>query len=329
VAKVSSAGSLSYATFLGGNGLDVGFGVAIDSTGDAFVSGITNSANFPTASPIQSALGAGTCTIKISFTPYTLNCPDAFLTELDPMGATLVYSTYLGGNNLDFATSVVLDSSNNVYVTGGTVSPGLSTPGVFQSMLGSKGDAFVFKVAAPPPPNFTLTAANGGSTSATVKAGSTATYNLQINPTGGFTGTVSFTCTGAPAHATCNPPSPVSVSGNTSVPFSVTVSTSAPSAAPPLLLRIPSSRVPVWPFASLVLVLLILASKSRLFAPEWRTTTSWCAAACLCITVTLLAGCGSNSGTSSSGTPLGTSTLTLTGTSGTASQTLSLSLTVQ
>jgi len=332
VAKVSSAGLLSYATFLGGSGVDVGFGIAVDSTGNAYVAGVTNSTNFPTASPVQSALANGTCTIRISGTPFNFNCPDAFLIKLDPAGATLVYSTYLGGNNVDFATGVALDASNDVYVAGGTLSPGLATPGAFQSILGSKGDAFVFKIAAsaPPPPTLTLTPTAGGSTSATVRAGQTATYNLQINPIGGFTGTVSFTCAGAPARATCNPPSPVSVTGNAAVPFTVTINTTAASAVPPVLWRIPNTRVPVWPFAFLLLVVLVLASRSRLGFPKWRTPLLW-AGALFFVSLSLLVGCGGPNTvqTHNPGTPLGTSTLTLTGTSGSVSQNLSLTLTVQ
>jgi beta-propeller repeat-containing protein len=332
VAKVSSAGLLSYATFLGGSGADVGFGIAVDSTGNAYVAGVTNSTNFPTASAVQATLSSGTCTIRISYVSYNLNCPDAFLTELDHAGATLVYSTYLGGSNADFATGVALDASNNVYVAGGTLSPGLATSGAFQTMLGSKGDAFVFKVAASAaaPPTFTLVpTATGGSTSATVKAGQTATYNLQINPTGGFTGTVSFTCPGAPAQATCNPPSPVSVTGTAAMPFTVTVNTAAASAVTPVPWRIPNTRVPVWPFAFLLLVVLVLVSRNRLGFPKWRTPFLW-ATALFFVSLLLLVGCSSGQkSTQNPGTPVGNYTLTLTGTSGSVTQNLSLTLTVQ
>jgi Beta-propeller repeat len=341
VAKINSAGALSYATFLGGSGLDFGVGVAVDSAGDAFVSGITNSANFPTASPIQAALGGGSCSIRISGTPFPISCPDAFLTELDPAGATLVYSTYLGGTNADFATSVALDGLNNVYVSGGTLSPGLATAGAFQTMLGSKGDAFVFKVAPPPPPpppSFTLNAAAAGSTSTTVTAGQTATYNLQITPVGGFTGTVSFTCTGAPSKATCNPPSPVSVTGNAAVPFSVTVNSTAASVTPPIVWRIPNIRVPVWPVCFVFLLLFLLATqllaiKPRLAIPNSRLPLLW-TAVLLSITLFIIAGCGSSSNsnngsvTKTPGTPAGNYTLTLTGTSSNVTQNLSLTLTV-
>jgi len=88
--------------------------------------------------------------MSISGTPLSITCPDAFLTAIDPSGGTLIYSTYLGGNNVDVATSVSLDPSNNLYVAGGTLSPGPATSGAYQAVLGSKGDAFVLKILAPP-----------------------------------------------------------------------------------------------------------------------------------------------------------------------------------
>jgi hypothetical protein len=109
------------------------------------------------------------------------------------------------------------------------------------------------------------------------------------------------------------------------VPFTVTVNTTAASAVPPVLWRIPPTRVPVWPFALLFFVLLVFA-KSLL---RRRTPLLW-AAALFFVSLSLLASCsGKNSTVSNPGTPLGTSTLTLTGTSGSVSQNLSLTLTVQ
>jgi hypothetical protein len=337
VAKVSPAGSLSYATLLGGTGIDIGFGIAVDSAGDAYVAGLTNSSNFPTVSALQPALAPGSCPIRIFGTSFNLNCPDAFVTEVDPAGATWVFSTYLGGSNVDFAASLALDSSSNVYVAGGTISSGLATPGAFQTQLGSKGDAFLLKIApgTAVAPTFKLVpATTGGASSVAVTAGQTATYNLQINPAGGFTGTVSFTCTGAPAKTTCNPPTPVSVSGNSTVPFMVTATTTAASGLPPAVWRVPNTRVPVWPVAYLGVVFLIfvLAAKRSLAVPNWRFSV-WSAGLVL-VGVSLLAGCGggggSNTGTHTvtPGTQAGTYTLTLTGTSGSVSQNVSLTLVV-
>jgi beta-propeller repeat-containing protein len=326
VAKVNSSGLLSYATFLGGTGADAGLGLTVDSAGHAYVVGITLSTNFPTASPLQSQLTSGACTLSISGTPVNLNCPDAFLTEIDPAGATLPFSTYLGGTNVDFATSVVLDAANNIYVAGGTLSPGLATTGAFQTMLGSKGDAFVLSIPSTAP-SFTMSAAAGGSTSATVKAGQTATYNLQITPAGGFTGAVNLGCAGAPSLATCSSTSPVSVTGTSAVPFTVTVTTTAPSALLPISWRIPGMRVFAWSLAAIMILLILLATKRSVGLS--RRAPLWGAA--IIIGFSMLIGCGGGGGGNGGkpGTPTGTYTLTLTGTSGSITQNLSLTLTVQ
>jgi hypothetical protein len=333
-AKISSTGSLSYATFLGGTAVDVGVGIAVDSSGNAYVAGLTNSTNFPTASPVQTAFGNGNCPIRIAGVSTNFACPDAFITKLDPAGATLLYSSYVGGSNVDFATGVALDTSNNVYVTGGTFSAGLATQGVSQSMIGSKGDAFVFKIAAPVagPPFILQPAANNGSTSATVKAGRTATYNLQVTPANGFTGSITFTCAGAPPHATCNPPGSVNVAGTAPVPFTVTVDTMGASTLPPDLRHIPGTprNLPLLPLAFLAFMLLVLAARKRLGLTRFRTPLLW-AVVLFFATLPLLAGCGGNNsgGTTNTGTPPGTYTITVTGTSGATMQSIDLTLTVQ
>jgi Bacterial Ig-like domain (group 3) len=80
------------------------------------------------------------------------------------------------------------------------------------------------------PPDFSMAAASGGSTTQSVAAGQTATYNLSLAPAGGFSGTVSLACTGAPATTTCTVnPSSVNLSGSAAVPFTVTVATTARS----------------------------------------------------------------------------------------------------
>jgi hypothetical protein len=122
-----------YSTFLGGNSLDTGDGIAVDSTGSAYVTGSTNSTNFPTSSgAFQTTYGGGN---------------DAFVTKLKADGsAPLVYSTFLGGSGFDAGASIGLDSSNNAYITGQTNSSPFPTVGATQSALGGGFDAFVSEI---------------------------------------------------------------------------------------------------------------------------------------------------------------------------------------
>jgi hypothetical protein len=140
-AELNAAGSsLVYSTFLGGSGTvesgtslsDEGFGIAVDASGDAYVAGGTWSADFPTVNPIQS-YGGG---------------EDAFLCKLSPGGATLVYSTYLGGAAQDQGSGIAVDSSGNAYVTGFTLSSNFPTASPLQASnkATTYGTAFVAKL---------------------------------------------------------------------------------------------------------------------------------------------------------------------------------------
>jgi hypothetical protein len=125
---------LSYSTYLGGDGDDQGYSIAVDSSGNAYVAGSTSSTNFPTSNAYQSSYGGGVF--------------DAFVTKFSPDGS-LVYSTYLGGSAEDAAHSIFVDSSGNAYVTGTTYSTNFPvTPGVFQTALANSngGNAFVTKL---------------------------------------------------------------------------------------------------------------------------------------------------------------------------------------
>ncbi|MGH9510407.1 MAG: SBBP repeat-containing protein, partial [Terriglobales bacterium] len=126
---------LSYSTYLGGSGGDAGFGIAVDSSGNAYVTGATNSTNFPTANPFQAALAG-------SF--------DAFVTKLSAAGNALVYSTYLGGIDADIGFGIAVDASGNAYVTGRADSTNFPTANPFQAAIAGGGrDAFVTKISAP------------------------------------------------------------------------------------------------------------------------------------------------------------------------------------
>jgi beta-propeller repeat-containing protein/centrosomal CEP192-like protein len=132
VAKLDPSGSkLLYSTYLGGSGIDGANGIAVDSSGNAYVTGTTGSTDFPTQNPLQAALGGG----------Y-----DAFVTKLNPAGSALVYSTYLGGALNDLGTGIALDSSADAYVTGGTSSSDFPTTRPLQAAFGGNEDAFVAKL---------------------------------------------------------------------------------------------------------------------------------------------------------------------------------------
>ena len=124
---------LVYSTYLGGSGSDDGNGIAVDSSGSAYVVGNTASTNFPTASPLQASSGGGN---------------DVFVVKLNPTGSALVYSTYLGGSNSDFGDSIAVDASGNAYVTGETSSTNFPTASPLQAAFGGSSDAFVAKLNA-------------------------------------------------------------------------------------------------------------------------------------------------------------------------------------
>jgi hypothetical protein len=145
----SGSASLIYSTFLGGNGAnatnpasvgfgDGGFGIAVDSLGAAYIVGVTTSTDFPT-----------TNTAFQTTKPPAATVGTTFVSKIDTTGgksgtASLLYSTYLGGEASDFGLSIALDPKNVAYVTGTTSSLSFPTfPGAFQTAGNTSGTAFV------------------------------------------------------------------------------------------------------------------------------------------------------------------------------------------
>jgi Beta-propeller repeat len=128
--------ALVYSTYLGGGGFEQGSGVAVDSTGDAYVAGATASTDFPTVSPVQSGNGGGGS--------------DAFVAKLNPTGSALIYATYLGGSGFDGSAGIAIDSSGDAYVSGSTRSTDFPTKNAEQPACGDSGcpagDTFVSKL---------------------------------------------------------------------------------------------------------------------------------------------------------------------------------------
>ncbi|MBI1743495.1 SBBP repeat-containing protein [Candidatus Acetothermia bacterium] len=98
VTKLDATGStLMYSTYLGGNGgSNPGNGIAVDSQGNVYITGATNSTNFPTVNPLQSSFGGGLCGKVVLISGKGGDCTDAFVAKLNATGSKLVYSTYLG-----------------------------------------------------------------------------------------------------------------------------------------------------------------------------------------------------------------------------------------
>ncbi len=134
VTKVNPNGTgLVYSTYLGGSGVDAGKGIAVDGSGDAYVTGSTNSGDFPTTSGV--------------FQPQLKGAQNAFISEVAPSGAGLQYSTYLGGDSTDDGNAIAVDSSGTVYVTGDTASQSFpTTPNPLQQYLAGQMNAFVAEV---------------------------------------------------------------------------------------------------------------------------------------------------------------------------------------
>src|SRR5438132_548275 len=124
---------LVYSTYLGGSGSDASSGIAVDTQGNAYVTGVTRSSDFPTtAGAFQTTFGG---------------LINAFVTKLNPTGTALLYSTYLGGFGSNQGFAIAVDTLGNAYVTGGAVRDFPTTLGAFQPAFGGGFfDAFVTKL---------------------------------------------------------------------------------------------------------------------------------------------------------------------------------------
>jgi hypothetical protein len=138
VAHIASDGAtVLYMLTLGGNGDTEARAIAIDATGNAYVTGETSASDFP----VKNALHA-TCSLN----SVRACSGDAFLTKLNPDGS-IAFSTYLGGSGEDGANAIALDSTGNIYIAGATSSTDFPVFKPLQSTPGGEGDAFIAKIA--------------------------------------------------------------------------------------------------------------------------------------------------------------------------------------
>jgi uncharacterized protein (TIGR03437 family) len=133
VSKLSPSLTLSYSTYLGGTGDEGGDSIAVDSSGAAYITGQTSSTNFPMVNPLQSAFGGAS---------------DVFVSKLNGDGASLVYSTYLGGSADEIAYAVAIDGAGNAYIAGGTNSTNFPLSDAFQQTNQGQTNALIAGISA-------------------------------------------------------------------------------------------------------------------------------------------------------------------------------------
>ena len=132
VSKLGPTGKdLVYSTYLGGGSLDAGFDIAVDDQGQAFVTGYTNSGNFPFKMPWDNKLSG---------------YQDAFVTKLASSGKFLMFSTLLGGQDYESGLNIALSETGEAYVTGWTTSGNFPVKNAFDKSYNGGGDAFILKI---------------------------------------------------------------------------------------------------------------------------------------------------------------------------------------
>jgi len=136
ISKINSAGSaLSYSTYLGGSGTDIGQAITVDGSNRAHVAGYTLSTNFPKVNQFQN---------ELTLTGHA----DAFISRVNSLGTALTYSTYLGGTKAEYASDIAVASNGTMYVVGQTYSTNFPIAGAYQSTIKGISDLFVTKFAS-------------------------------------------------------------------------------------------------------------------------------------------------------------------------------------
>ena len=148
VTKINAAGSaLVYSSYVGSSGTDIGFGIAVDSSGNAYLTGLTLSSDFPRVNQIPSACN-GECGNSLNY--------DVYVTKINAAGSALVYSSYLGGSDQDYGRGIAVDASGNAYVGGRASSTDFpavgqipdvcaqNSCGAFAAKINAAGNALVY-----------------------------------------------------------------------------------------------------------------------------------------------------------------------------------------
>ncbi|GIK36253.1 MAG: hypothetical protein BroJett011_00860 [Chloroflexota bacterium] len=178
ITKIISAGGVytyAYSTYLGGNGTDAGFGVAVDNTSNAYIVGQTNSTNFPLRNVIQN--------MCMSFPSCYGGSTDAFITQIIGTSGIYTYgfSTYLGGSGAEAGISIAVDNAGSAYIIGHTGSTNFPMQNAIQGTIsGGSSDVFVAEINAAIPA-LTLTKAV---TPIIAAPGQRVTFTLSVDNSG-------------------------------------------------------------------------------------------------------------------------------------------------
>jgi len=290
----------------------------VDSSDNAYVTGTTQSTRFPTGNAFQTAL-SGTS--------------DAFVTEVNPSGNVLVYSSYLGGvgnENFDATTAsffgggIAVDTSGNAHLTGSTTSTsGLATTGARQTIYGGDPfDAFAAEVSSATAADFTITA-NPNPLSA-VNPGSSASSTITVTGANGYSKAVNLSCSvsggGTPAPTCSFSSNSVSGSGTSTL----TVSTTGPTGA--LFHRSNIFYAMFLPLSGLALIGAGFGSANS----RRKKVLGFLMLYAILAALLILPACGGSSSHPNphGGTPAGTYTITVTGTDGTLTHSVAPPLTL-
>ncbi len=178
VTKLGVGGNaLTYSTYLGGSDIDLGYAIAVDGLGSAFITGYSQSTNYPTQTPYQTSQGSS----------------DAIVTKLGPAGNTLAYSTYIGGSASDQASDIAIDNLGNAYIGGSTTSSNYPTLNPYQTDQVNT-DGFVTKLSAAGNALLYSTYLGGSAIDAVSGIALDVTNNAYV---AGTTGSVNFPTVGA------------------------------------------------------------------------------------------------------------------------------------
>jgi uncharacterized protein (TIGR03437 family) len=219
-----SGGAPVYSTLLGGAAADWAYGLSLDSSGNAYIAGRTESTDFPvSADAIQKAYGGG---------------GDAFVAKVNATGSALPFSSYLGGSNSDSAYGIALDRLGFAYLAGDTeVSNFPTTEGAYQTARRGTNDVFITKIDFTAQTTATLAIISGNSQTGTVGTALPAPLVVELrNAAGPISGAVvTFAATGAtmnPASVQTGSNGRASSVATPTAAGAVTVNATAPGAAP-------------------------------------------------------------------------------------------------